>query len=68
MTVYWTNEALANVAEIRDYLLATAPNYAETIVASFFDKAEQLIDFPKMGRLYRKGELPQTRELLIGTY
>jgi hypothetical protein len=31
MTVYWTNEALEEVAEIRDYLLENAPNYAEQL-------------------------------------
>jgi toxin ParE1/3/4 len=68
MTAYWTNEALEEVAEIRDYLLANAPNHAEQVIASFFDHAEQLSNFPKMGRPYRKGELPQVRELLVGAY
>jgi plasmid stabilization system protein ParE len=68
VTVYWTNEALEEVAEIRDYLLENAPSYAEQIIASFFEQAEQLSNFPKMGRPYRKGELPQIRELLVGTY
>ncbi len=66
MTVYWTNEALTEVAEIRDYLLENAPTYAEQIIASFFHQAEQLSNFPKMGRPYREGELPQVRELLVG--
>lgn len=68
MTLYWTNEALTDVAEIRDYLLKTAPGHAEQVVESFFDKAQQVVDFPKMGRPYRHGELPQVRELLVGTY
>lgn len=47
MTVYWTNEALTEVAEIRDYLLENAPDYAEQIIASFFSQAEQLSSFPE---------------------
>lgn len=68
MTLYWTNEALTDVAEIRDYLLKTTPGRAEQVIESFFDKAQQAVDFPKMGRPYRQGELPQVRELLVGTY
>jgi len=68
MTVYWTTEALAEVAEIRDYLLETAPQRAEQVIESFFDRAQQLSSFPKVGRLYRQGELPQVRELLVGAY
>lgn len=68
MTIYWTNEALTDVAEIREYLLNSVPEHAERIVESFFDRVQQVGDFPKMGRLYRQGELPQVREILVSNY
>ena len=68
MTLYWTNEALSDVAGIRDYLLTVAPDRAERVTGAFFDKAQQLLDFPRMGRPYKKGELPQVRELLVDAY
>lgn len=68
MTIYWTNEALTDVAEIREYLLNTNPERAEQLVESFFDRVQQASNFPKMGRLYRQGELPQVRELLVSNY
>ena len=68
MIVYWTNEALADIAAIRDYLLETSPDRAEQVIEAFFERVEQLISFPKMGRPYRQGELPQVRQLLVGAY
>ena len=68
MTLYWTDDALEQVSAIGEHLTLTSPKYAELIVADLFDRVRPLVDYPKLGPVYRKASLPQVRELLIKSY
>ena len=68
MTVYWTDDALEQVAAIGEHLALTSPKYAEAVVTNLFDRVRPLADFPGLGPVYRKAGLPQVRELVLKSY
>ncbi len=58
MTLYWTDDALEQVSAIGEHLKLTSPKYADLVVTDLFDRVRSLIDYPKLGPVYRKAGLP----------
>jgi plasmid stabilization system protein ParE len=50
MKLRFTPRAIANLAEIADYLRARNPAGAERVRAAIYDSLQNLILFPQMGR------------------
>ena len=48
--IVWTDEALAWLREIHDYISADSPDAAKRVVAGIIDRAEQLAEFPELGQ------------------
>jgi plasmid stabilization system protein ParE len=54
---------------IRDYIAKDSPFYARRFIERFFDHAEKLNDFPKMGRLVPEADdRDDIRELIYQGY
>ena len=65
MQVVWTEQALADLAEIERYIEQERPEAAERVAAHLGSSVEYLAEFPEMGR---PGPRPGTRSLIIPPY
>ena len=68
MKVIWTEQALARLTEIQDFIARANLNAAERLVRRIVERGEGLSKFPEMGRMVP--ELPGTgiREIIEGRY
>ncbi len=68
MKLYWTDEALKSLREIKRYIADDNPKSAETLVEAVFKTAEQLKEFPELGR--KVAEFPERnlREMIHKRY
>ena len=70
MRIEWTEPALDDLEDIRDYIAQDSPQNAAAFIQRLFDAAERLGDFPHQGR-----EVPEAdsspediRELIVQGY
>ena len=68
MKVIWTEQALARLIEIQDFIAGANPDAAERLVHRIVERGDELSKFPEMGRTVP--ELPGTgiREIIEGRY
>jgi addiction module RelE/StbE family toxin len=62
MQLRWTEEAVADLSRIADYLFEERPAYAPRILQAIYDAPSSLLTFPERGRPGRKSG---TRELVL---
>ncbi len=68
MRVFWTDAALAQLEDIRDYLARTSPAYAGRTVARLVIRSEQIAAFPRSGRMVPEYEIDEVRQVVEGAY
>lgn len=61
--VIWTPRARADLKAIHDYIANDSPQNAKKIVQRMTNKAETLMNLPKLGDLTSKTQDPQVREI-----
>ena len=61
----WSPRAVADLDEIRAYIAADSPAYAELTVRRLLATAERLRSFPELGRIVRERDASEIRELII---
>jgi toxin ParE1/3/4 len=66
--LYWTEEALKKLREIKLYIAADNPKAAEILIEEIFKKAEQLTSFPEMGKIVAEFPEKNLRELIHKRY
>jgi addiction module RelE/StbE family toxin len=68
LKVIWTEQALARLIEIQDFIEHANPDAAERLVHRLVERGDGLSKFPEMGRSVP--ELPGTgiREIIEGRY
>jgi plasmid stabilization system protein ParE len=64
----WSPRAVADLDEIRAYIAADSPAYAELTVRRLLATAERLRSFPELGRLVPERHAPEIRELISGQF
>jgi plasmid stabilization system protein ParE len=52
LKVYWTEDAVKNLEDIRDYIAKYDPDAARRIVHEIYNAAQQLEQFPFSGKQY----------------
>ncbi len=62
MRLRWTRPALRDLEAIGDYIARENPAAAARVATVILDQADQLAEFPDMGR---PGRVPGTRELVV---
>lgn len=62
MELRWTEEAVADLERIADYLFEHAPGHAERLLRALHEAPVALLTFPNRGRL---GKKEGTRELVM---
>ncbi len=65
MQIVWTQQALADLAGIEQYIEQDKPEAAQRVAAHLWSSVENLAEFPQLGR---PGRRPGTRELIIPPY
>lgn len=68
MRVFWTDAALGQLEAIRDYLAETSPEYAGRVVERLVSRSEQIVNFPRSGRMVPEYEIDEVRQVFEGAY
>ncbi|MCB1032226.1 MAG: type II toxin-antitoxin system RelE/ParE family toxin [Acidobacteria bacterium] len=69
MKIFWSDRAISDLAEIRDYIAEDSPAAAGRVLERIFSVVENLALFPDQGRQVPEAEdLPDVRELLVDSY
>ncbi len=68
VTVRWTRRSLNHLNEIRLYLTTESPENASAVVRRIESMADQLADFPHLGRIVPLRGRRDVRQVIIGTY
>jgi toxin ParE1/3/4 len=66
--VEWTDNAIAHLVAIYDYIAKDSSFYAQRVVDRLTRCSRQLIDFPMSGRMVPEYELKEIRELVERPY
>ena len=66
--VIWTAPAKDDLKKIYDYIAGDSKYYALKVAQEFVEKSEQLVKFPRMGRIVPEVEDSNIRELIIYSY
>lgn len=68
MRIVWSEQALSDVQEIRDFIARDAPYFAELFVDRIFEAVERLTNYPLSGRVVPEFRRADVREVLLGSY
>lgn len=68
MEIEWSNLALDDLQDIRDYIHKDSPYYATRFVELIFQSVDRLINFPKSGRIIPEYDQENWREIIVGDY
>jgi addiction module RelE/StbE family toxin len=68
LKITWSPLAAEQVRDIASYIALDKPSVAEQWIDKIFDSVEQLIDFPKSGRVVPELQINSIRELVQGNY
>lgn len=68
MEVRWTPNARADLRAIHDYISQDSPQNALSFIDRLTQRAEQISDFPRSGRIVPEHERDDVRELIESPY
>ncbi len=66
--IVWTNQAVECLAAIHDHISMDSSSAADRVVASIYDRVQQLRQHPRLGQRYAAIEDREVREILFGHY
>lgn len=66
--VIWSDDAMSDMAEIRDFISRDSPASAQGVVAGIEGAAERLVDFPYAARMIPEFQDPDRRETFVYEY
>ena len=64
----WSPRAIADVEEIRAYIAANSPSWADLTVRRLVASVERLREYPDSGRLVPERQSPELREVVSGKF
>ena len=68
MKVRWTEQAVADLQAIRQFIERDSPRYGRLVAERLFDATTRLEAFPRSGRVVPELGRHDLRELLVGDY
>jgi addiction module RelE/StbE family toxin len=66
--IRWTDQAVADLEAIRDYVARDSVRYATLLVERLIASLDQVSQFPEIGRVVPEYQRPDIRELILGSY
>ncbi len=67
-SIRWTDQAVEDLAAIREYIARDSPHYARLVVERLIDRVEGIPDFPRAGRVVPELAREELREVIQGSY
>jgi plasmid stabilization system protein ParE len=64
MKRFWTEPAIQDLRDLRDYIAADSDFHAADFIASIITRAERLTTFPMIGRVVPEAQGENIREIL----
>ena len=64
----WTDQAIADLGSIGDYIAKSSEKYAKLTVKNLFDRTNILKNYPLAGRIVPEKNDDKIRELIEGNY
>lgn len=68
MKLFWTEPAIQDLQDLRDYIANDSDIHAASFVSSILVRVEQLEKFPLMGRMVPEAQTDNIREIIYRTY
>jgi len=68
MKLVWTEPAIQDSRDLRDYIAADSDFHAADFIASIISRAERRTTFPMIGRVVPEAESENVREILYRSY
>ena len=68
MRVTWTQPAVADMLQIREYIAADSPRYARIVAERLFASVKRLTKYPLSGRVVPELDDPSLREVVDAPY
>ena len=68
MKLFWTEPAIQDLRDLRDYIAADSDFHAADFIASIITRAERLTTFPMIGRMVPEAQRENIREILFRSY
>lgn len=68
MKVHWTDNSIANLLDIFEYISHDSPIYAKQIIDRITRRSEQITSFPASGRMVPEYEAENIREIIEKPY
>jgi toxin ParE1/3/4 len=66
--IVWTEFAIEDLRLIHDYIAKDSKTYADRFIDKLINRADQLEEFPKSGRVVPEFDTETIRELIEGNY
>ncbi len=66
--INWTNQALADLEAIGNFIARDSPSFAQVFVNRVFSSVERLENFPYSGRIVPEIGQDNIREIIFGSY
>jgi toxin ParE1/3/4 len=67
-TIRWTEQAVADLEAIRDYVARDSAKYATLLVERLIASLDRVSLFPEIGRIVPEYQRADIRELILGSY
>jgi toxin ParE1/3/4 len=64
----WTDQAIADLGDIGDYVAENSELYARLTIKKIYERTDILKSFPKTGRIVPEKNEEHLRELIEGSY
>ena len=68
MKLFWTEPAIQDLRDLRDYIAADSEFHAADFIGSIITRAERLTSFPMIGRAVPEAQAENIREILYRSY
>ena len=68
MKLFWTDPAVQDLRDLRDYIATDSGFHAADFIASIVTRAERLTTFPLIGRVVPEAQRQDIREILYRSY
>jgi addiction module RelE/StbE family toxin len=66
--VRWTEQAVADLQAIREFITRDSPRYGRLVAERLFTATERLVTFPLSGRVVPELGRDDVREIIVGEY
>jgi toxin ParE1/3/4 len=68
MKIRWTHTAIGHLASIYEFIGCDSPRYAQRMIDRITSRSRQIARFPRSGQMVPEYQVPDTREVIEGSF